>query len=500
MTALEQRVASLEGALNARREEGEEVREPGEDMEGGGGLDGAGNSSLDRLLMRPNASRERIEYLQIDDGTGEVHEYGPTSVFKHFPPSNASSATSARPRGSSTETIFLAAGKVARLCVPDGFDEALHGDALGAFFTFFNPWCWWVDEMRFRNDMGAAVPETGMVRLNLRTPYYSPLLHSAMLAIGVMYLDRLCYADRELISDSFARNAASFFEDEIESTKSSAVVGLMLLGTHHAGHARQNLGYIYTGAGLRLTRIQKHITVGLGVDASSWVENNLISPQTKRSRDQVWHTAYIQDKLWATYVGRAPAPNLSHWRMPTLAAEEEEDERPWGQWGSHGADWVRKSWITLTFTWTCKLSRIVELILTNVIGYLTAAIVTQPEEMSVRERRGISNPNSGTKSLASLANLDSNVAIVDFVTASVLLEKWQAELPPPLRVGHTKVQGQDASMLPHVLVMNVMSHFAAILLNRPDYCDTSRPPRMAGEADSSAKIRTTAKERCHTAA
>lgn len=131
----------------------------------------------------------------------------------------------------------------------------MHQEALVAFFTFFNPWCWWVDEKRFRKDMGATLT----VHRKLRTAFYSPLLHFAILAIGVMYLDNRSYGDREFISDSLAQNGASFFEEEIEAAKLSGVMGLMLLGTHHAGHARQSLGYIYAGTGLRLTRIRKWI-------------------------------------------------------------------------------------------------------------------------------------------------------------------------------------------------------------------------------------------------
>jgi len=92
---------------------------------------------------------------------------------------------------------------------------------------------------------------------------------------------------------------------------------------------------------------------------------DLISPQIKRYRDRVWHTAYIQDKLWASYVGRAPAPNLSQWRMPSPATDDEEDARPWASLGNSAAEQVRGSWMASTFTWTCKLARIVELVLIN---------------------------------------------------------------------------------------------------------------------------------------
>lgn len=147
---------------------------------------------------------------------------------------------------------------VVNLNLPDGFDEAMHVAALRAFFVFFNPWCWWVDEKRFRYDLGITIDKADtVVKQNLRTAYYSPLMHFAILAIGVMYLENQSYSDREVISDSFAKKAATYFDEEIETAKLSGVIGLMLLGTHHAGHARQSLGYIYAGAGMRLTRIRE---------------------------------------------------------------------------------------------------------------------------------------------------------------------------------------------------------------------------------------------------
>jgi len=63
VTALEHRVAWLESMLEGHGE-GERIGESGEDTELRG-LDSAGSSTLDRLLMRPTASQERIERLQV---------------------------------------------------------------------------------------------------------------------------------------------------------------------------------------------------------------------------------------------------------------------------------------------------------------------------------------------------------------------------------------------------------------------------------------------------
>lgn len=191
--------------------------------------------------------------------TGDFREYGPTSMFKHLSATGGSTTSPGQFEVSPSTSNNTGSGNVAVLKLSDiRFDEKMHQKTLRAYFTFFNPWCLWVDEKRFREDLGDTIFGMGtIVRRNLRTACYSPLLHFAMLAIGVMYLDNGFYADRELLSDTFARNATTFFEEEIEIARESTVVGMMLLGTHHAGHARQSLGYIYSGNGLRLTRIRE---------------------------------------------------------------------------------------------------------------------------------------------------------------------------------------------------------------------------------------------------
>ena len=88
-----------------------------------------------------------------------------------------------------------------------------------------------------------------------------------------------------------------------------------------------------------------------------------MSIETKLSRDRVWHTAYIQDKLWSTYVGRAPAPNLSHWCMPFPDVNREEDARALK--GDPVLRSMGSSWIASAFTWTCKLARIIEIVLAH---------------------------------------------------------------------------------------------------------------------------------------
>lgn len=179
-------------------------------------------------------------------------------MFKHLAETVSSPSSPAQSGTSYSITDTTNSDELQMPSLPDGFDEAMHREVLQSFFAFFNPWCWWVDETRFRSEFGAIPIGYGVgVKSNTHTDFYSPLLHWAILAIGVMYLETDSYHDRALVANSFAGKAAAYFEKEIERPKLSTVVGLMLLGSHHAGDARQNSGFIYAGTGLRLTRIRE---------------------------------------------------------------------------------------------------------------------------------------------------------------------------------------------------------------------------------------------------
>lgn len=173
-------------------------------------------------------------------------------MFKHLPPAMASPASVEH--GLTPLDTPLSCHES-----PDvALNDEMHAECLRLFFAFFNPWCLWVDEERFRRDMDLhRGPEGSVINRNARTAFYSPLLHLSILAIGIMYNQNLTYTEKRAMSDAMAKEAARFVEEEVEAAKLSAVNAFMLLGSHHAGHARQSLGYIYSGTGMRLSRIRE---------------------------------------------------------------------------------------------------------------------------------------------------------------------------------------------------------------------------------------------------
>jgi len=86
-----------------------------------------------------------------------------------------------------------------------------------------------------------------------RTAYYSPMLHNVIISIGVLMLP-VDKALREQLALAFSKRAKNLIEEESESPMMSTVSALMLLGTYHAATSRQNLGFLYSGMGLRLVQ------------------------------------------------------------------------------------------------------------------------------------------------------------------------------------------------------------------------------------------------------
>lgn len=401
-----------------------------------------------------------INRLKIDDDTGELRQYGPTSAFMHLPEpsgssSSASNTLSATSLGtsspysiSSPEYSTSADFDWSRnLPVIDGFNRDVHDELVHMFFAYFNSWCYWVEPTLFKRDMSACLSFSAISSL-ARTSQYSGLLHNAILSLAANYSDHSCLGpnDRGAV---FASEAKRAIDSEAESPMLSTVVGLMLLGSYHSGTARHGLGYMYAGMGLRMSQ-----TLGLGIDCSKWIQKRLITESFKDDRDHTYYMCYIQDKLWGFYVGRSPTLKMSEIETPLPRINKERDAALWMpmQLASQSClgteDGLEEasdtmdvepelqpicmiSWASTNFLWTCKLAYIAERV-ADVVYHL---------------RANISSPR--TQNLVS--DLD------------IRLEKWYADLPESL------VLSSKNPSPPHVIMLHAMYYFVVMLLHRPFY-------------------------------
>lgn len=111
-------------------------------------------------------------------------------------------------------------------------------------------WCSYIEQDLFTRDL--LVPSLSYsIKPRHRTPYYSPLLHHAMLSIGCRYLDS-DRAWRERLSNYHIEQAKVYVDCEVEMPMLSTVSGLMVLSIALSGAGRQGLGWMYAGLGLRV--------------------------------------------------------------------------------------------------------------------------------------------------------------------------------------------------------------------------------------------------------
>ncbi|GAA5899523.1 hypothetical protein JCM8208_000581 [Rhodotorula glutinis] len=425
VSALEERVKVLERMLKQGSALGED-----EASEGREGEDGAGQETAELGLDR----------LKLDEETLELLQYGPTSAFQHLPEPQDGRDLSLSPAASlpafSPHALFdtASAGPLDwRRHLPhdddlEDWDEPLHDSLLALFFCFFNPWCWWCDEEAFRRDMaiclGSSLPSPPT-----RLSGYSPLLHNAILALACALSDDQ-RAKESGAAKSLARQAKALVEEEGERPTLSTLQGLLLVGSFHSGNRLQGLGYLYSGVGFRMSQ-----TLGLGIDCSGLVRRGVLTEAIKTSRDRAMWSAFTQDKLWSSYVGRNPTLKRAELEVALPVIDPVRDREPWAPVGV--ADEVRRkttpSFMSSTFHWLCRLAIIQEKILSTVYA-LRVALYSSPVQNRVSE-----------------INLE--------------LEAWSADLPLELKIAPQTSRPPP----PHIIMLNAMQHFVLILLHRPFY-------------------------------
>ncbi|GAA5831344.1 hypothetical protein JCM5353_008564 [Sporobolomyces roseus] len=438
VAALRERIKTLESLLKGS---GQEVEREG----GGSGRvrtelidseedDGSEGEDAVQVLNEVGISR-----LKLDENGLEFTNYGPTSAFQHLPsPPIAQTRLSASPQSFPRSPIAFAPtleaadaqgpiewNKYLPLLELEGWDESLHDSLLALFFSYFNNWCYWVEEGAFRSDLRTLLSITS-TSSNSRTSYYSPLLHLVVLAIACSYSDDTRTSQEASVA--LVRAAKERIDEEGERPSIATLRGLLLLGSWHSGRGYQGLGNLYAGMGLRMSQ-----TLGLGIDASGFVKNGILPEELRRTRDYAMWTAYIQDKLWSSYVGRNCTLHLENLQTPAPCIDSALDSQVWQPLANSTRRTPALSNLTLCFFHTTKLATMQERVLTTLYGL-------------------ISNVTS--------------VGVLNQVSdLNLKLESWMSKLPDSLRVPPQLTKPPPG----HVILLNALYHFVVILLYRPYY-------------------------------
>jgi hypothetical protein len=122
-------------------------------------------------------------------------------------------------------------------------------------FKFFTMFCLRLVPCLFLRDMHRAlsVPRGSPPP---KTPYYSPMLHNALVGVSAVFSDdpRI----RDLKSRRYFITASkSHFEEECQKPDISLVHALGLLGSYHGCEGEPVLGDLYYGMGARISQARK---------------------------------------------------------------------------------------------------------------------------------------------------------------------------------------------------------------------------------------------------
>ena len=120
--------------------------------------------------------------------------------------------------------------------------------ALDLFFKYFASWCVRIIPGLFLRDMchSLSVPSS---RDPPKTPHYSPMLHNALVALALAFVDDARFRDFKT-RQYFADKAKSYLEAECQRPNISVVQALSFIGSFHSSQGDQTLGYLYFGMSL----------------------------------------------------------------------------------------------------------------------------------------------------------------------------------------------------------------------------------------------------------
>lgn len=393
-----------------------------------------------------------IQRLTLLEGGGLI-TYGSTSVFR-FRPVNLQNVPSRFPaivENPDDTYVLLLDGVNESHYNPDldwsrhlpnavPLDRRMHDEALDLLFKFVTSWCLRVVPPLFLRDMyrSLSAPRS---QTPPKTAHYSPMLHNALLALALGFLDDPAVRDYKA-RHYFADEAKKYIEAESSKPNLCSVNALAAIATFHSSQGDQTLGFMYFGMSARMSQ-----ALGLDVDCSEWVKLGLIEETDVLDRYWAYWTTFAQDVNWSLYVGRdfcVRAPSENEFRdMPIPFVDSELDKLPF----HHPPSGVpsQPNYLSKTFASTCELLVIARRIM-NVVNGINKTRIRQ-------------------------SVIDEMITDID-----LQMNTWKASLPSEVDL----TQKNKMSATPHKLMLHMAYWWNFILLHRPYF---HRNPKVIHSSD-----------------
>ncbi|WWC95840.1 hypothetical protein V866_002707 [Kwoniella sp. B9012] len=424
--ALTTRVQDLERLL---REHG---LDPG--TAGGGGAAGSeddeGEHKKDKDKMEGSTGdlRSWSQDHLVEGEKGELQVHGPTSAFRHIGKYSNERVNRSNQDMSPQSPDPLPYGFSRYLPSEVYITQEQHDQAIDRFFRFYACWGQRTNPILFRQDLHTAL-YTDNHHQQFKTPHYSPMLHNAILAIALGICDEP-YLRASETRRVFAKKAKDLIDDEGMNPTVATVQAFAHLASYHSLEAEHNLGWLYIGQALRTS-----LALGLNMDDTRLLKKGNVTSIQARERNVTFWTTFIQEGLWAPYIGRSIS--LPEYTALPPSIDEELDQLIWQpEDPPTGEDCTLKAqpgMLSTTFCHTVKLMRIGERIMNTLYGIKA--------DMSTLIRTGVISE------------------------ISLSLSTWLESLPPSL----TFHNHAPKNALPHILMLHLSHAWLVILLHRPFY-------------------------------
>ncbi|KAJ7481446.1 hypothetical protein FB451DRAFT_128986 [Mycena latifolia] len=422
----------------------------------------ASDSDLDTLDSEEEITRELcvpVQALKLDDKSGGLLHHGSTAPMRFLTKSTKEVLPIAEidtPNASGAYVLLIDGVDIpeydpdfdwARHLPPEVLlSRKEHDKILDLSFKFFTMLCLRLAPCLFLRDMHRAlsVPRT---RPPPKTPYYSPLLHNAILGISAIFSD-----DPHIRESStrrcFVTAAKSHLEAECLKPDLSLVHALGLIATFHGNEGEHIMADLYHGMSARLSQ-----SLGLEVDASAWVKSGLITNEERLARNWAHWSIFSTDLCWSLYVGRefcTPPRDRPTIALPFVSTEL--DQIPWHYPPANIPP--QPNLLSCVFAASTSLLLIGRKIVDVVNGL----------ERSTRED-GVHNDNLVTE-----IDLELNV--------------WKDQLPPDLDVNFSN----RARSTPQRLMLHCMYWWCIVVLHRPFFNRRSPPVYVSDAAVDHVKL------------
>ncbi|KAH8080060.1 fungal-specific transcription factor domain-containing protein, partial [Filobasidium floriforme] len=330
-----------------------------------------------------------------------------------------------------------------------------HDEALDQFFRYHASWGQQTHPVHFRTDMQLALSPASTSysssSARARTAHYSPMLHNAILSIGLRFLSHSSsHSNHDLSSldtlRKFSDEAKKHMRTEGMNPSVATVQALAHLASHHNLMAEHNLGWLQIGMAVRCG-----LTLGLNVDPALLVRSGRLTEVQARDRNVTYWMTFVQEGLWAPYIGR-PVNWPAHTTTPP-SIDTNLDQLPWVAPSGRLALDSQPGMISSAFVETVKLMAIGDKILNTLYG-ITADLVALSRSGAISDIRRVG--------ISSIRLHEANTIVL---VASLSLSTWLEALPPALKLNSHSIR----SALPHILTMHISWASFMIMLHKPFY-------------------------------